>query len=202
MGCILFEFAVGKRPFRSSLDTRDFKVRGAKLDIPLDAYFGPQSKRNISKSITWMLEIAENKRPTATQLVAEFQGHIERLGRMSSGRPTNIRHSFHSPVAKNDNMPASNLPPHHASTVQPSSIQLLDRRNAGSIPAYQRVSGPPTKEPKPTPSISVHTVSTAKPSAPPKPCHVQHSRISSTHAANHRQRKPKRPSAPCQARRS
>jgi len=141
-----------------------------------------------------MLEIEQSKRPTAAQLVAEFQGHIDQLSRISSRRPTNIRHSFHPPAAKKDNMRTSNLPPHHASTVWPSSIQLT---NGGSIPADQRVSVQPTKQPKPTRSASVHSASSAKPTLPPKP---RHSRISTTHTANHGQRKTKRPSVACETR--
>ena len=159
-----------------------------------------------------MLEIEANKRPTAAQLVAEFQGHVQRLGSISPCGPTNIRHSFPPPVAKNDDIssqPASNLRPHHASTVQSSSTQQSDRRNAGPIPADHRVSAQPTEQskhvlsvpsvlPQRTPFTSVHSISPTRPTVPLKPCDLRSSRIASTHAPNHGQRKSKPTTTPCQ----
>jgi serine/threonine protein kinase len=92
MGCILFEFAVGKRAFRFNLDTQKFREGRTTLDIDLDDYFGEDCKEEIRRCVTWMLHIEPSHRPSAVELVSKFQGHLQQSNPFTTSGKTNIRH--------------------------------------------------------------------------------------------------------------
>jgi serine/threonine protein kinase len=99
LGCILFEFAVGRRAFSSNAATIRFQAGISPLEIPLagDEFFGEECKRNISSCVLSILQIDERQRPTATKLVERFLDHhrlVERSTKSSQDNQTNIRHSF------------------------------------------------------------------------------------------------------------
>jgi len=152
MGCVLFELAVGKPAFASNFAIQQFKLSRATKDIPLDEYFSEDCRKNISKSVTSMLRIEPNKRPTASQMVESFSAHARPLREMSHRSQTNIRHSFPPPTTDAVGVtlhpprnPRTNRPP---SSSQSSSIGQQDRKTStpGTI---KGVSVQPTTSPKP-----------------------------------------------------
>jgi len=77
MGCILYEFSVGKRAFRHDFATLEYKMTGVLPAITLDEYFSEQCKKAVTESITMMLRVDANSRPTATNLIEEFSRNFE-----------------------------------------------------------------------------------------------------------------------------
>jgi len=77
MGCILYEFSVGKRAFRNDFATLEYKTTGVLPAITLDEYFSEQCKKAVTESITMMLRVDANSRPTATNLIEEFSRNFE-----------------------------------------------------------------------------------------------------------------------------
>jgi serine/threonine protein kinase len=100
MGCILYEFAVGRQAFRSSWETQNFKEGRFQLKTPLenDPFFGEQCKIDLSTCILSMLQVEESLRPTAAELVAKFGKFRLRLHALAQASidAINIRHSFSS----------------------------------------------------------------------------------------------------------
>jgi serine/threonine protein kinase len=99
LGCIVFEFALGRRAFSSNLATLKYKEGLSKLEVRLDNEdsFGEDCKKNISSCIFSMLQIEERQRPTASEMVARFlELHVvgERWTESPEHNRTNIRHSF------------------------------------------------------------------------------------------------------------
>jgi serine/threonine protein kinase len=99
LGCIVFEFALGRRAFSSNLATLKYKEGLSKLEVRLDNddSFGEDCKKNVSSCIFSMLQIEERQRPTASEMVTRFL-ELHAVGERRTESPehnrTNIRHSF------------------------------------------------------------------------------------------------------------
>jgi serine/threonine protein kinase len=72
IGCILFEFAVGQRPFPSDFATYHYQSTGDFPNITLDDTFSELCKEKFTKNITSILQITASARPSASDLVQEF----------------------------------------------------------------------------------------------------------------------------------
>lgn len=169
MGCILFEFAVGKRAFRTNFDTRKFREGRMTLDIDLDEYFGEDCKEEIRRCLTLMLHIEPSQRPSAGQLVTEIQHYLQRPNQIPSNSQTNIRVSFLPPTSTQVGI-ASN---HSHNTLSPvfdiESISAASRIEPGltlaplsiaqSIPQPSPTAHPNPDYVPPTQTSSVRRVS-------------------------------------------
>lgn len=78
MGCILYEFAVGKQAFRNEFATLEYKMTSVLPAIALDKYFGEQCKESVTRCITMMLKVDANLRPTSSNLIGEFSTNLQR----------------------------------------------------------------------------------------------------------------------------
>ena len=98
-GCILFEFAVGKKAFPTTYSLLQFKLSGTLPEIPLDDYFSQQCKASIRDYISMLLKIDLNSRPTAAELVERFGAEIEKCQSEPHEVLVQIRHTFSSPLS-------------------------------------------------------------------------------------------------------
>jgi serine/threonine protein kinase len=150
MGCILFEFAVGKRAFRTNFDTQKFREGRTTLDIDLDEYFSQDCKKRIRRYITWMLQIEGVRRPTASQLVSDFCGPHLQPNRSSTGNQAKIRHSFTPPVLLSSPPANANPPPVRFTTVSTASPAPLSTSDITSSFRALDISPPLTHSSVPT----------------------------------------------------
>jgi serine/threonine protein kinase len=88
LGCILYEFAVGKRAFHTEWVTREYKIKGILPELSLDEYFGEEEKQTVQNALTRMLNFVPNARPRAAQLVEEFGTNCQKT---MMERPENVR---------------------------------------------------------------------------------------------------------------
>jgi serine/threonine protein kinase len=72
LGCILYELAVGRKPFVDDFAVRDHSCSGKLLDVPLEG-FDEDATGTITQSIHDMLKIDPLLRPSAPTLVQRFR---------------------------------------------------------------------------------------------------------------------------------
>jgi serine/threonine protein kinase len=72
MGCILYELAIGIRPFKSDWDVLSHRFSGKNINVVFDDSFDTHSVKSIAKPIVDMLQIDPADRPSVSFLSNEF----------------------------------------------------------------------------------------------------------------------------------
>ena len=88
LGCILYEFVVGRRAFENEYFTVQYKFTGVLPEITLDQYFSDEDKELVQGAVTRMLNIEPSARPRATVLAEEFSMNRQRT---MTALPQNVR---------------------------------------------------------------------------------------------------------------
>jgi serine/threonine protein kinase len=141
LGCILFELAVGTKPFPDDFSVFEYKTQAQLLPattfpVPLDSRYDALSAASITEHVTRMLEISLGKRPSASQLYGEFCQYQQRIivGIDLSNSLTQVAHV-------------------HSSDLHFQKIDILDRNRYCSIPSLQLLEAPQVEWPHPEEKI-------------------------------------------------
>jgi len=77
LGCILFELSVGRRPFFHDYATAAYGTANDDMIVELDDSFSCECKRTLASTIISMLKSCPKSRPSAIQLLKDFNRYIK-----------------------------------------------------------------------------------------------------------------------------
>ena len=79
LGCILYELAVGQKAFKNDVATFEYKTFGKGLTITFGNDFDDPCKEIITNTILNMLQIDYFSRPSAADLLQEFESNLHSI---------------------------------------------------------------------------------------------------------------------------
>jgi serine/threonine protein kinase len=110
LGCILFELSVGRRPFFHDYATAAYGTANDDMIVELDDSFSYECKRTLASTIISMLKSRPKSRPSATQLLKDFNRYFMdtvplKNGLKQSPAIDNVEHT--GPMRLNSSLVAS-----------------------------------------------------------------------------------------------
>lgn len=72
LGCILYELAIGAKPFSTAMNVLQHKLAGKQLEVNFDDSFEEDTRGSIAMYIHQMLQIEPFSRPSASSLLSDF----------------------------------------------------------------------------------------------------------------------------------